>query len=205
MIEKEVPFDVEYIDLYKKPDWFLAMSPLGKVPVLDIDGTILFESAVINEYIDEVHPPRWLPEAPLARARQRAWIEVASGLTMAGYRAQMAPDRAALEEAAGTVRDLWARIAPEVEGPYFAGAEFGLVDAAVAPAALRLRWCQGITKSVDFFGAGASYAERLLGRPSVTASVPEGAEDIFRSYLQGGGSPSRREAPVFLGTLISAE
>src|SRR5438105_7892875 len=76
--EKAVPFEMRMIDLARKPDWFLAISPRGKVPVLVDDGTPLFESAVINEYLDETHPPRMMPDAPLERARTRAWVEVAS-------------------------------------------------------------------------------------------------------------------------------
>ena len=51
---KGIDYDIEYIDLANPPEWFLAISPLKKVPLLIVDGTVIFESAVINEYIDEV-------------------------------------------------------------------------------------------------------------------------------------------------------
>ena len=53
LLEKEAPFDITYIDLSNPPDWFKAISPMGKVPVLKVDDTVLFESAVIMEYLDE--------------------------------------------------------------------------------------------------------------------------------------------------------
>ena len=66
---KGVPFEVKYIDLENKPDWFLRLSPTGKVPVLKVGDTVLFESAVINEYLNDVNPPSMHPADPLDRAR----------------------------------------------------------------------------------------------------------------------------------------
>ena len=54
---KGVDYDIEYIDLGTPPDWFLAISPLKKVPILIVGDTVIFESAVINEYIDEAYQP----------------------------------------------------------------------------------------------------------------------------------------------------
>ena len=53
MIEKELPFELIEVDLRNKPDWFLAVSPYGKVPVIVDDGKTIYESAIINEYLDE--------------------------------------------------------------------------------------------------------------------------------------------------------
>ena len=54
--EKGVKYNIKYIELENKPDWFLAISPFGKVPVLQVNDKVLFESAVINEYLDETVP-----------------------------------------------------------------------------------------------------------------------------------------------------
>lgn len=79
--EKDVPYEIDYIDLGNKPDWFLAISPTGKVPVVQTpDGVNLFESAVINEYLDEMHEPRLLPAAPLDRAQDRMWRDFMADL-----------------------------------------------------------------------------------------------------------------------------
>jgi glutathione S-transferase len=77
---KDIDFDITYIDLADPPDWFLEMSPLKKVPVLKVDDEILFESAVINEYLDEITGGDLQPKDPLARAKNRAWIEFASNM-----------------------------------------------------------------------------------------------------------------------------
>jgi glutathione S-transferase len=76
LIEKNVDFTLTEIDLQNKPDWWLEISPYGKVPLLRHDGGVIYESAIINEYIDEVCPdPPLMPEGALARARVRIWID----------------------------------------------------------------------------------------------------------------------------------
>ncbi len=77
--EKGVAFERVDIDLASKPDWFLKLSPLGKVPVLTVgsaDGEVaLFESNVICEYIEETQGgARLHPQDPLQRAQHRAWM-----------------------------------------------------------------------------------------------------------------------------------
>jgi glutathione S-transferase len=76
LLEKGVDFDLTEIDLRNKPDWFLKVSPYGKVPVLRHDGNVVYESAVINEYIEEVFPdPPLMPRDPARRAQARIWID----------------------------------------------------------------------------------------------------------------------------------
>lgn len=134
LAEKGVAYRRRYVDLAARPAWFKAVSPLGKVPVLLVGETPLFESAVICEYLDETHAPRLHPEPPLARARDRGWIEFASA-TLNGIAAFYgASDESIL---AGRRDDLVARFqrveAVLDEGPYFARTRFGMVDAAFAP------------------------------------------------------------------------
>src|SRR5437588_10076308 len=76
--EKGVAFTRIDIDLANKPDWFLRISPLGKTPVLLVDETAIFESAVIVEYLEETQPNPLHPRDPLQRAEHRGWIEFGS-------------------------------------------------------------------------------------------------------------------------------
>src|SRR5947207_667371 len=97
MDEKGVAFVRRDIDLSAKRNWFLAVSPLGKTPVLLVAGTPIFESAVICEYLDETFGPRLHPTDALARAHHRSWIEFGSQL-LAGIGAfYSAPDVVRLE------------------------------------------------------------------------------------------------------------
>jgi glutathione S-transferase len=79
LLEKGIDFDFTEIDLDNKPDWFLKVSPYSKVPVIRHNGAVIWESAVINEYLDEVFPePPLLPRDSVARASARVWIDFAN-------------------------------------------------------------------------------------------------------------------------------
>jgi glutathione S-transferase len=134
LAEKSLPFTRIDIELAAKPDWFLAISPLGKTPVLKVDDAAIFESAVILEYLEETHPPQLHFLDPLDRADHRSWIEAASSILndIAGFYGAataegLAAKTIALSEKFDRVEHRLSR------GPYFAGARFSLVDAAFAP------------------------------------------------------------------------
>ena len=99
--EKNTPFELRHIEPDNRPDWFLAISPHKKVPVLTVDDTIsLFESNAINEYLDETIEPRLHPEDPVARARNRAWTDYvptfSSSVTGCAYAANEEAYKAAI-------------------------------------------------------------------------------------------------------------
>src|SRR5882724_11985660 len=80
LTEKGVPFERVYLDLASKPDWFKALSPLGKTPVLKVGDIAIFESAVILEYLEETQPHPLHPHDPLRRAEHRSLIEYGSAI-----------------------------------------------------------------------------------------------------------------------------
>ena len=131
LAEKGVAFERRDVDLANKPDWFKAVSPLGKTPVLLAGEDAIFESAVICEYLDDTLLPRLHPGDALRRAQHRAWMEFGSSVlnTIAAF--YNAPDAAVLqkrrEELAGRFAQLEAVLL--ARGPYFAGESFSMVDA----------------------------------------------------------------------------
>ncbi len=136
--EKGVDFDRIDIDLAHKPAWFLALSPLGKTPVLLVpqgDGRVpVFESAVICDYLDETLDPALHPADPLLRAQHRAWIEVASATLNEIARLYSARDEPTFDAARAALTRRMGQIDAALgEGPWFSGAVFSLVDAAFAP------------------------------------------------------------------------
>lgn len=136
--EKGLAFERRTIDLARKPDWFLALSPLGKTPVLQVRGQSLFESAVICEYLDEVAMPKLHPQDPLQRARHRAWMEFGSTVLNTIGAFYSAPDEAALQARERDLRSRFVQIEEALgqrsgPGPYFAGPDFGMVDVVFAP------------------------------------------------------------------------
>jgi glutathione S-transferase len=208
--EKAVPYTIDYIDLSAKPQWFLDLSPLGKVPLLRVGDRVLFESAVINEFIDETAGgPRLHPEDPLERAYDRAWIEFTSVALADCYRLMLAADQTLLLEQGEKVREKLARFERELKtGPYFHEERFSLVDCAVAPLLQRLQWCEAIAPELALFDATPktlAWSDSLLERPSVQRSTIPEIREVFMEYLQGAGSPTRQVDPSYLGQLIASQ
>src|ERR1700761_25975 len=137
--EKGVPFERVDIDLANKPDWFLKLSPLGKVPVLvvttDRGEVALFESNVICEYIEETQAGAKLhPNDALRRAEHRAWMEFGSAILGDLWGLETTTDPATFESKRAALVTKFARVEAALSaGPYFAGAQFSLVDAVFAP------------------------------------------------------------------------
>lgn len=199
--ERGVDFQTVYIDLADKPDWFLAISPLGKVPLLKIerdgaDPVILFESTVILQYLDETLPgPRLFPEDALARARQRSWIEYAGAVLGDLFRLGQAQDRAALDEARAALAARLAPLETEVAGPFFAGPffsgeGFSAVDVVYAPVfrqidALETVQPLGLLTGLPRLDA---WRQALAARASVQDAVPADFTARYLERLRKAGS-----------------
>jgi glutathione S-transferase len=198
---REMPFRVTFIDLDAPPAWFTEASPFGKVPILKVDGTtVLFESAVINEFVDEVAPgPRMLPGEPLARAVNRAWIELGSSCLGDHSDLQGAKDAPAFKRARGSLVDKLERLEGMLgAGPYFSGPSFGLVDATFAPLFMRLELLQAIEPIFDptELPKTAAWSRVLLGLPVVRDSVvPEFRALYLEDLKKRRGYLARRLGP----------
>ena len=137
--EKGVPFERVDIDLANKPDWFLRLSPLGKVPVLvvrsDEGEMALFESNVICEYIEDTQAGAKLhPQDPLKRAQHRAWMEFGSTILSELWGLETTGDPVVFETKRVAIAAKLARVEEALgSGPFFAGETFSLVDAVFAP------------------------------------------------------------------------
>jgi glutathione S-transferase len=185
LLEKGVDYDITYIDLANKPEWFLEISPLGKVPVLKVGKDVLFESAVINEYLDEINPPSLHPADPLEKAKNRAWIEVGANQLMHSFRMMVAETRVDYETYRQAMIDGFRSVEKQVQGPLFNGETFSLVDAAWAPLFSRLLIVEKIFGEDYFPGYPKirAWAEQLVARDSVKNSVPADFETRFVTYL----------------------
>ncbi|MGM5029649.1 glutathione S-transferase family protein [Tardiphaga sp. 862_B3_N4_1] len=197
LLEKGVAFDRVNVDLSAKPDWFLALSPTGKVPVLKVhqpngEDAILFESVVICEYLNETQGGAAMyPDDALLRARHRAWIEFATQTFTEGWQFLHAKDIATADAKRAAFRDRLSKIEAELgDGPYFAGADFGLVDAVYAP----LFGYFGITdpEVADLIFAGlprvTAWRAALAERSSVQNAVIDTYPDLFRDHLRQQGA-----------------
>ena len=200
LVEKGVAFERIDIDLAAKPDWFKAISPLGKVPLLRVvrpgrGEAVLFESAVICEFIEETHPgPALHPSDAIERAEHRAWIELASSVLADIYAIETTSDAALFEAKRQAVAQKFARVEQVLgAGPFFAGGRFSLVDAAFGPV---FRYFDVLDSIADLgILAGkprtAAWRAALADRPSVRTAVAADYPERLRHFLDAQDSHLR--------------
>ncbi|HZR02515.1 MAG TPA: glutathione S-transferase N-terminal domain-containing protein [Burkholderiales bacterium] len=179
LYEKGMDFQIVDVDLYNKPEDLAVMNPYNRVPVLVERDLILYESNIINEYIDDRFPhPQLMPADPVMRARARLFLfrfeqELFCHIDVI----EKGPQKAA-DKARSLIRDSLTQIAPVfVKQKYMLGDEFSMLDVAIAPLLWRL----------DYYGIqlpkqAASlmkYAERIFSRPAyIEALTP--SEKVMR-------------------------
>src|SRR3981081_4597628 len=186
LTEKGVAFERVDIDLANKPDWFLAISPLGKTPVLQVGNSAIFESAVILEYLEETEPKPLHPANPLSRAEHRAWIEFGSTVLndIAGFYA--AADEATFKAKVSQLEQRFARLEARVAAaPWFDGENFSLVDAVFGPV---FRYFDVFDEIADFGILREKpklnrWRKALAARPSVRTAVSADYPALLRDFL----------------------
>jgi len=191
LTEKGVAFERIDIDLANKPDWFQKISPLGKVPVLRVateDGeAVLFESNVICEYIEDTQGSAKLhPQDPLRRAQHRAWMEFGSTILSELWGLETTGDAAIFESKRLAVAAKFARVEEALgSGPFFAGKDFGLVDAVFAPIFRYFDVFDTLTDLSMFAETPKVRAWRtaLAKRPSVKSAVGADYPQLLRAFL----------------------
>jgi len=173
--EKGVEFERKNIDLNNKPDWFLKLSPLGKVPILVVDDeTVLFESSVIAQYVNEITGGDLLSADTAEKYRQLAWMEFASEVIGSVGQLYNANGNGTFNRARSVLEDKFGRVEEALgDGPWFSGKDFSLVDAAFAPVFRYFDLIDELT-GIDFFANTpkvAAWRTALQQRPSVIGAV----------------------------------
>jgi glutathione S-transferase len=187
LTEKGVPFERVDIDLANKPDWFLALSPFGKTPVLLVGDVPIFESAVILEYLEETEPKPLHPADPLRRAEHRGWIEFGSAVLNDIAAFYAAPDQAAFNAKTSQLEQRFARLEARVAAaPWFDGENFSLVDAVFGPV---FRYFDVFDEIADFGILAdkpklARWRKALAARPSVRAAVSAEYPALLRAFIE---------------------
>ena len=179
LAEKSLPYEIVPIDLraqaQKTPD-YLKLNPYGKVPVLTDDDTVLYESCIINEYLEEKYPnPPLLPKDPGNKAKARILIDYGMAHFDGAYqklRMELAKDpkeqsQQVIDNAKSDLKKLLQRLENDIgDQPYLVG-DFSLVDADLIPRFTRLEGF-GVLPDPSLPRLG-KYLERMKARPSVKA------------------------------------
>jgi len=200
--EKAVPYERITVDLANKPEWFRALSPLGKVPLLKVVQAdriaAIFESAVILEYLEETRPNPLHPADPLNRAEHRSWIEFGSSVLNGIWEFYVAPGEKTLTAKAMSLAGMFARLEGRLDdGPYFDGQRFSLVDAAFGPV---FRYFNVFDRIGDFGIMGgkpkvAAWRKALSERASIKRAVNADYESRLWRFLQARHSQLSRIMP----------
>jgi glutathione S-transferase len=203
LAEKGASFERRDVDLTHKPAWFLAVSPLGRTPVLLVgdgaDAVPIFESAVICEYLDDTLTPRLHPADALDRARHRAWMEFGSATlnSIAGFYA--AAEDTTLERKRGELRGRFEQLEAQLQtrqysGFFFAGERFCMVDAVFAPV---FRYFDSFERIANFhffdeLPGVQDWRARLADRQSVRHAVAADYPQLLLQFLRTRGSALSR-------------
>ena len=179
LAEKNLPYDIVTVDLRKqeqKAPEFLKLNPYGKVPVLLDDGAVLYESCIINEYLDDKYPdPALMPADPAKRAKVRILTDYGLAhldqpyqkLRMELMKEQKEQSAETIAAAKTSLRRLLEHLENELgEQPYLAG-NFTLADAALIPRFIRLEGF-GVLPDPALPRLG-KYLQRMKERPAVKA------------------------------------
>ncbi len=191
LAEKRLPFERIDIDLAKKPDWFLRISPMGKTPVLLVDGEAIFESAAICEYLDECAVPTLHPDDALRRARDRGWMEFGSSMLNAIGAFYSAASESAMLEWAQEIRRKFQQLEAAFEsGPYFHGEQFSMVDVMFGPV---FRYLDVFDDIADFgfltqLPKVSAWRVALCERASIRYAAPPDYRIALRNFLLARGS-----------------
>uniref|UniRef100_A0A914XJB9 Glutathione-dependent dehydroascorbate reductase n=1 Tax=Plectus sambesii TaxID=2011161 RepID=A0A914XJB9_9BILA len=173
--KKKLPVEVINVNLKEKPDWFVQRNPLGKVPMIEHDGKVVFESLVVNEYLDELFPETAiLPTDPYERAQQKILVERLSSVQAAFFAFMMNKD-GDYTQAIESMEKALANAESLLVDDFYGGKTTGYADFAVWPIferfpAITLNPKIGVK---EFPGAKypklSAYIERMKQQPEVKA------------------------------------
>lgn len=184
---KKLPYEIEYISLSDKPDWFLEVSPTGQVPVLISEsGVALFESDAIAEYLDEIAAPLEAVLTPEQRALDRAWSYQATKRYLVQCSTMRSADKETLLERSAKLGKVFAKAEKQIteSGAYFKGEQLSNVDMAWLPLLHRadiIRQHTGFDL-LQGFPRVQAWQQALMATGLAVRSVSEDFEQRFTDF-----------------------
>jgi glutathione S-transferase len=188
MLHQGIEHKTTFIDINDPPVWFDEISPTGQVPILRVDtDTIVFESAVINEYLNDLGKINMMPEDPLQRALNRAWVQFCGSILGDIFNLIGASDEAAFEDVEYDILEKFDRLeATKGESDCFNGDQLNLIDCSYAALFMRLDILKPGRDILDAkrFPRLSAWSQHLLGLDEVKHSVVEGLPKMYTGMVK---------------------
>jgi glutathione S-transferase len=188
LLEKNISYSKEFIDLSNKPSWFVETSPLGKIPVLLVEDRPLFESLAILEYLEATYTENILhPKNQFVLAWHRGWMEFSNTLLSLAFGLVFADNAQTIIDKQQELKNKLALFTKQLKyQPYFNGDFFSILDITMASAMQPLLFLSekfnlNLFENLDNL---LQYANNVVSRPSFVKSLPENYAQIFENFLQ---------------------
>jgi len=188
LLEKNISYNKEQIDLGNKPNWFSDISPLGKIPVLLVDDKPLFESLAILEYIEATYTETiFHPKNQFVLAWHRGWMEFSNTLLSLTFGLVFADNSQIISQKQEELKNKLALFAKQLkQQPYFNGDFFSILDITMASAMQPLLFLSenfnlNLFENLDNL---LQYANNVVSRPNFIKSLPENYSQIFENFLK---------------------
>ena len=185
--QKKIDYNIEYIDLADPPSWFTKISPFGQVPLLLWEKEVIFESNVINEFLEEAFPNKLHPSDLVERAKNRSWIEFSGPCVANSFKLSIAETEESFGEVLDDLNQRFDQLEEIIDPqPYFNGTDVSMVDASYAPLFHRLHCMEAL--GPDMYDPTRHprinrWKERLLQEEVVVNSTVSNFTELYRELL----------------------
>ena len=188
LLEKNIPYEKQEVNLSQKPDWFLKDAPVGKVPLLYVGDKPLFESIAICEYLEEAFTQNTLQPKDLYNKNwHRGWMEFSNGILSGVFGMMFSQDQEQFDIKKAETMSKLAILDKYIKfNPYFDGENFALVDVFMASTFKPLTYIDNkFTLEVfDLYKNVSAYVESIVTRGSLHKSLPSDYDELFKSFLE---------------------
>ncbi len=189
LIEKNIPYEKEVVDLTNRPEWFVKDAPLGKVPFIYVDDKIIFESSVICEYLEESFPEKPLHSKDLVtKAQERAWMEFSNGLLASIFGVMVTQNQKGFDnkkmELINKINILEKALSKQ-NSTFFGSEEFMLVDITMASVLKPLFFINN-KFNLDLLKdchRTSAYVGKLVTQELLQKVLPQNYSDVFKAFL----------------------
>ncbi len=169
------------------PAWFKKISPTLQVPLLKADDTPIFESMVINEFINEISPKNLHPDDAIKAANNRSWIVFSSAMLGNMFDIVTGDEQKFIAAKTQLLQSFDKVLAEKSAGKFFNGNEFNMIDAAFAPIFMRIAWINEYTDnalSLAQLPEIKAWSDAILAVPVVKNSADDGLDDAYLSNIE---------------------